>query len=162
MAKAQKDEEKFEAVLAKKKRKVANSNRQVAGSGSRQPSYQAGSGSLPLRQVTTGRPQMMLGPCFACHEYGHLRSTCPKLGVSRSSMHPLGSDESDINEVGYDYSNMRDSDNYDNYGTGESLSVSESYSIEEECLEGLIELTCVKGRLRECYEYWSNVLHDGS
>ncbi len=109
---------------------------------------------------------MMLGPCFACHEYGHLRSTCPKLGITRSSMYPLSSDESDINEVGYDYSNMHDvheikwvSDNYDNYGTGESLSVSESYSIEEECLEGLNELISVKGRLRECYEYWSNMLH---
>ncbi len=51
MAKAQKDaEKKFEAVLAKKKRKVANSNRlQVAGSsGSRHPSYRAASGIVFL------------------------------------------------------------------------------------------------------------------
>ncbi len=164
MANAQKSaEEKFEAVLAKKRNSMGSSMARqtfsgVAGSGVRQAFYRAGAGSIPPRvhQQNSGRPQTMLGHGFACHEYGHLRSSCPKFGASQGSVYPFRSDETEINDVGYD-NGIHDIEWDDGHGGCVSLN---TYPIgDDEYLEGLNERVCVKGRLRERYDYWSNVLH---
>ncbi len=42
----------------------------------------------------------MLGPCFACNEYGHIRSNCPKMamGVGCGTMYPSNDVSSVLSE----------------------------------------------------------------
>ena len=86
-----------------------------------------------------------LGPCFACHEYGHLRSGCPKIrAAGRGPLYPLDYDDAVC--------------------VGSSVECVSLASLEDvdatmdEGLQGLGVLACVKGRLRDSYAYWRDVL----
>lgn len=100
IAKALKAAEKKAEVLAlKKKKQRGRASSYSSGYGSRAvgqlgrelssrqqlPYYRTPGPSqqMPMLPARTGPGSRIFGPCFACNEYGHLRSNCPKEVGSR-------------------------------------------------------------------------------
>ena len=108
----------------------------------------------PYTPVQSATPYTRpIGPCFACHGYGHLRSGCTKFSASgRGPLYPFSSSMSG-SMMGVEWCSC-DSDR-----EGWPLEFEAEASEVFEGLEPLNKLSCVKGRLRERYEYWNSVLH---
>ncbi len=148
-------EKKAEAAMNKRRKsRVFNSYKPAGGQfqNTRQP-FRADNVNYvqpPTQSQRVGGGR--LGPCFGCHEYGHLRSSCPK--VVQGSVYPFVS-EADSNSVCDSLDIVCDEHVEDVV----ALLEDECDWTLEEALEGLNELTVVKGRLKEHYDYWCEVLH---
>ena len=144
ISKALKNAEK--RVEAARKKKTGSSSWQKpggAGAGRQQPYYRPPSFGGVRAPAQFGKP--VVGPCFACHEYGHLRSSCPKVaGGVRGVLYPF---ESMI-------------DGTDVQGGGNEVERVALVEIEEPCVDGdecmvtICSGDLVKGRLREHVEFW--------
>ena len=114
------------------------------------------------------RPTRPIGPCFACGEFGHLKSACTK-GSSSSTKYPFdacvaGSTDvvdamGDLQESG---SREIDSDGEGNF-VGEQVIVDGWVEVEVSQGGGSLVVCCeaavsVKGRLKQSVDYWERVL----
>lgn len=133
--------------LAENKKKRFRSREQYRPAGASMPyepraPYRPWSG--PVVPVSKGDKSGPVGPCYKCHEYGHLKHECRK---GRPNKYPLlyGS-----------CSNSHIEDSVQECVNEAPLEVKEPKQLHERC-ESVIE-PCVKGRLCSNYKYWETVL----
>ena len=110
----------------------------------------------PTFGVPRSRP---LGPCFACHEYGHLRNMCPKIGGARGQQYPLNVSVENVDVSG---AMCKKPVNAPGAMCIRPVNVSPE---QEECellLSRFWEAEhagcSVKGRLKESYDFWATEL----
>uniref|UniRef100_A0A1X7UTU3 CCHC-type domain-containing protein n=1 Tax=Amphimedon queenslandica TaxID=400682 RepID=A0A1X7UTU3_AMPQE len=109
---------------------------------SQSPPYASNSFNRSASASTSG-PRQVIGPCFACGELGHLRSSCPKTasGAPAAAKYPFIREDERSVELSGEYSSE---------SQGEVLG-SRYWEYDSSAIN-------VKGRIKSCSEFWVDTL----
>ena len=111
-------------------------------------------------------PSRPVGPCHACHEFGHLRNSCPKVfgTPARNPQYPFHMDsvKDAFISMGSSAELVKE---YQSVGVNDDGKVNESMGVDDDGLsyryweqEIQAKSVSVKGRLKQCYEFWAKEL----